>query len=447
MPSTHRRHGLLRGAVLGLAVLAVLPPRAGAQTEVLNLETAIRLALENNERSLSADQNVYAADARLTRARAYFLPNLSLSGTYTRRPFEVTRAIGNQQVIVQSYNGLAWAANFSMILFDSHSLPTLLGASADLDAERLNSIDAKRTLAFEVGNAFLATLSAEQVQEASRRRLEFAGQSRDAAKARYAGGLVSVNDVTRAELEFATAEMIIVQGQGQVDNAYLQLGYLLNVPTPKKLGVPDFLLRAVEEALPPVEQLIAAAQSRRPDVASLRYRAKSQHALTVEPSLKWLPTLSLTGRYSYTNEAGLTGKNTNWNAGLSMNWSVFDGLTRNGDYVERVSLARQADLNLQAGLRKVELDVRGALVTLESQRATLKQARVAYDVALRNSNETAELYRQGLTTALQVADANVSLFVASVDLVQARYGLGVAYLNLESALGLDPLGKEPNFEE
>jgi outer membrane protein TolC len=45
-----------------------------------------------------------------------------------------------------------------------------------------------------------------------------------------------------------------------------------------------------------------------------------------------------------------------------------------------------------------------------------------------------------------VADANVSLFEAAVDLVRARYGLGLAYLTLESALGLDPLGKEPNLE-
>ncbi|TFG58253.1 MAG: TolC family protein, partial [Candidatus Aminicenantes bacterium] len=66
-----------------------------------------------------------------------------------------------------------------------------------------------------------------------------------------------------------------------------------------------------------------------------------------------------------------------------------------------------------------------------------------YDVAKKNAAETAELYRQGLASALEVADANVSLFEAEVGLVQERYGLGVAFLNLEAALGLDPFGKEP----
>jgi outer membrane protein TolC len=171
------------------------------------------------------------------------------------------------------------------------------------------------------------------------------------------------------------------------------------------------------------------------------------HAAILEPTLRWLPTLSLSGRYTYTNEAGLTGRNFNWNAGLNMSWSLFDGLTRNNEFSEQKAMAYKADLDVRAALRKVDLDVRSALVSVESQRAGLTKAQVAYDIAVRNAAETAELYRQGLSSALQVADANVSLFEAAVDLVTARYGLGLAYLNLESALGLDPLGKEPERED
>jgi outer membrane protein TolC len=418
----------------------------GAQEDFLTLEQAIQLALRGNERALSADQNLAAADARVTKARAFFMPTINASGTYTRRPFEVQRTIGNQQIIVQNLNALSGVASFSMILFDSHSIPTLVQASSDRSAEQYAAVDAKRVLAFEVSNAYLLTLSVDQVLEASKRRFDFAKQNLEAAKARYSAGLVSSNDVTRVELESATAEMGVTQVQGQVETTYLQLGYLLNSPARKQLKAPDFLLSAVDEKPLAAEALIAEAQARRPDVTSLRWRAKSQHALIVEPLLKWLPSLSLTGRYTYTNEAGLTGQNTNWNAGLTLSWSIFDGFTRNGDYSERRALAYQADLNLQSAMRRVELEVRDALVTLTNERAALKQATVALEVAKRNARETTELYRQGLTTALQVADANVSLFEAEVQLVSSRYGVGIAYLNLEAALGLDPFGKEPKIE-
>ena len=52
-----------------------------------------------------------------------------------------------------------------------------------------------------------------------------------------------------------------------------------------------------------------------------------------------------------------------------------------------------------------------------------------------------------MSSALEVADANFSLFNANVSLVRARYGLGTAYLTFEAALGLDPLGKELEIEK
>jgi outer membrane protein TolC len=87
--------------------------------------------------------------------------------------------------------------------------------------------------------------------------------------------------------------------------------------------------------------------------------------------------------------------------------------------------------------------VRNALVSLSSQRAALKEAEVAREVAQKNAAETTELYRQGLASALEAADANVRLFEAEVAVVGQRYGLGLAYLNFEAAVGLDPFGKEP----
>jgi outer membrane protein TolC len=428
-------------------LLLFLVPAAlrAAQDEVLTLESAIRLALARNERALQADQLLNAAEARVGQARAYFLPTLSGTGTYTRRPFEVKRSVGGTDIVVQSYNAISGLALLNLTIFDSRSLPALLRARSDRTAEKYAAAESKRQLAFEVGNAFLTTLGVDQVLDAAKHRFEYARQALEAARARYAAGLVSVNDVTRAELEYATAEMGITQVQGQVETTYLQLGNLLDekIAAGRQLLVPEFLLQAAEIERIAVEDLIVQAQDRRLDLASLRWRAKAQRALTIEPLLKWLPALSFNGQYRYTNEAGLTGRSTNWNVGLTLTWSVFDGLARNSEYSERKANALLSDLEVQATLRKVELDVRDAFVSLENQRAALKQATVANEVAKRNASETAELYRQGLSTALQAADANVRLFEAEVTLVQERYGLAIAYLNLEAALGFDPFGKEP----
>jgi outer membrane protein TolC len=433
-------------AVVG-ALLSLAPSIVRAEDTGLTLETAVRLALTRNERALAADAQIKAAEARVTRARSYFMPTLSTTGTYTRRPFEVKRTVGDTDIVIQSYNAFGAVAQVNMTLFDARSLPALLQANSERDAQRFASAESLRQLSFEVSNAFLASLGTDQVLEASRNRFEYARQALEAAKARYAAGLVSVNDVTRAELEYATAEMGVIQVKGQVETTYLELGFLLDDPETarKKLVIPEFLLREAEDGPPAVERMIAEAQNRRLDLGSLRYLAKAQRALMIEPTLRWLPALSFNGQYRYTNESGLTGRPTNWNLGLTLTWAVFDGFSRNADYKERKALAVLADLDVKTAMRKVELDVRDALVSLDNQRATLKQAVVARDVARKNATETAELYRQGLGTALQAADANVRLFEAEVELVRERYGLGIAFLNLEAALGLDPFGKEPTL--
>jgi outer membrane protein TolC len=435
-----------RAAASLLSLVFVCHPLLAQQDNTLTLESAVKLALDRNERALATREYVASAEAQVARARAYFLPAINATGTYTRRPFEVRRTVGSTEIVVQRFNALSGVASLNMTLFDSKSIPALNAANSQEKSAIAAAAETRRQLSFEVGQAFLATLGVGQLLVASRNRYEFAKQTLDAARARYAAGLASVNDVTLAELEAATAEVGVTQTGGQLQTTTLELGHLLDAPEAVHgtLVVPEFLIQAAQQGESGnAENLVAQAQERRLDLTSLRWLAKAQRALVLDPLLRWLPSLSLGGQFRYTNESGLTGQATNWNVGMTLSWSVFDGLTRNADYKDRKAQAQVADLNVRASMRQVEIDVREALVSLDSQRASLKQAAVAHDVAKKNAAETAELYRQGLASALQVADANVRLFEAAVQLVSQRYGLGIAFLNLEAALGLDPFGKEP----
>jgi outer membrane protein TolC len=437
------RAGRFAAASLGLILL--LAPLSAAQDRPLALDEAVKLALERNELALATQEDVNAANARVAQARSFFLPSLTSTSTYSRRPFERTITVGGSEVVIQRLNGLSEAMQLNLTLFDARSLTGLAAVRAQRNADVAAAAESRRQLAFEVSQAFLATLGTSQVQEASARRFAFAGQNLKAAKARFAAGLASVNDVTRAELEYATAEVGVTQVKGQVETSTLQLGYLLDAPSAVRgpLVVPEFLIEAASAEAADSEALIKEALARRLDIGSLRWIATSQRALAKVPLLGFVPSLSASGRYTITNEAGFSGQNWNWNAGATLTWSLFDGGVRFGQARERKALAKLADLDVQAATRRVDVEVREALVSLENQRASLKQATAAHGVAKKNAAETTELYRQGLASALEVADANVRLFEAEVALVQERYGLGVAFLNLEAALGLDPFGKEP----
>jgi outer membrane protein TolC len=442
----NRRPGRTRrsaAALLGLILL--LAPLLAAQDRPLTLDEAVKLALERNEIAKSNQESVVAANARVQSARSFFFPSITSTGTYTRRAYEVRRLVGDSEVVISRFNALSETLGLNLTLFDARSLSGLAAVKAQRNADVAAAAENQRQLAFEVSQAFLATLGVEQLREAAQRRLDYASQNLEAAKARNAAGLVSVNDVTRAELEFATAEVGVTQNTGSVETATLQLGYLLDAPDAVRgrLVVPEFLIEAASAEGANAEALVEEALARRLDVGSLRWIAAARRQAAKAPMLGWIPSLSASGQYRLTNEAAFNNKNWNWNVGATLSWSLFDGGARFGQDKEQKALARIADLDLQAAVRRVDVDVRNALVSLDSERAALKQATAAQAVAQRNAGETSELYRQGLASALQVADANISLFDADVALVRQRFNLGVAFLNLEAALGLDPFGKEP----
>lgn len=428
------------GLLTWLGLLVALAP-AGAQAP-LGLERAVQLALERNERGRTAQLQGEAADARVAKARAFFFPDLTLVGNYTRRAYQTVREVGGEQVIIQRRNVLAPRATATLTLFDPRALPLYRQARRERDAAKLNAREDRRLLGFEAADAFLRTLSAEQVHEAARRRLDLAEQSLADARARFSAQLVGSNDVTRAELELATARHQATRAQGEKESAYLHLGYLLDTPVAGSLVAPQELLQIA--AQPPGEEspLIEGALRIRLDLAASQRHAEAQAAAAGEPLRRLLPSLNANGQYRMTNEGGLSGRTRDWSAGMDLSWSIFDRGQLWADRSERRALARIADLAAQAAVRRAALEVRTALVALTSQQAAIDQAQVAAQVARVNAAQTAELYRQGLTSALAVADASARLFEAEVALAREQYGVALAYLDLRSARGLNPVGEE-----
>jgi outer membrane protein TolC len=209
------------------------------------------------------------------------------------------------------------------------------------------------------------------------------------------------------------------------------------------LIAPDYRLATAAE--PPGEPvtLIAAARERRLDVEANRLTAQAAHAAAKEPLMRLIPRFDLHGELDQTNVAGLSGDESEWFGRVELTWPLFDGGQREAERAERSALADAADYEVQSQERQIDLEVRRALVELESEQASIRQAKVAAEVGERNARESTELYRQGLASALEAADANVRLFEAEVALARAGYGVTRAWLGLRAALGLDALGQEP----
>lgn len=426
---TERPCSNLRAVTRPLALLLlVLSPFVSAQDAPLTIDQAAELAMTRNERAAIAETTVEAAEARLSRSRSLILPRVDITGAY-RNTFED----GTERL-------LSTAATVSQPLFDARVFPVIRQFRAERDAARLNATESVRLLGFDAAVAFLTTLSFEQVLLAAGHRREFAQTNLDDVRARFEAGLVSSNDVTRAELELATAVRGMAQAQGDVQAARIDLETLLKAAV-GPLAAPVELLDAADDPPATSEASIAAAQQQRSDIGAARARVAALQAFADEPLARFFPSVLLTAQSANVNDGPLTSRNNEGFVGVTASWPVFDAGIRRAERAERNALVRGAELELESSLREVERQMRSAAVQLSTEQAALREAAAALRAARKNADETNALYREGLASALELADATQRLFEAEVAEVTARYRMALAFLALREASGASPVGR------
>lgn len=410
-------------------LLFFVSPLLIAQDAPLTIERAVQLAVERNERAAIADTDVEAAEARLRRGRSAFFPRIDVAGNW-RADYEQ----GTDRTLQTS-------ALLTQPLFDARLFPIYRQLRFEREATRLSAHDTRRVLAFDAAVTFLTTISLEQVLLAAENRRRFAQTNLDDVRARFEAGLVSSNDVTRAELELANAVRGVAQAAGDVQASRINLETLLKTDVDGPLATPAGLLDAADEPPAATDAEIAAAQQRRSDIGATRARVEALRAFAQEPAARFIPSVLLNAQTRNVNDGPIANRNNEGFVGVTVNWPLLDAGVRSSERAERNALVRGAELELEADLREVEQQMRGSAVQLTTEQALLREATAALRAARKNADETSALYREGLASALELADANQRRFEAEVAEVTARYRMAVAYLALREAAGVGAVGE------
>lgn len=430
-----RVRNVVAAALLVVALgLAAEDARADAP---LTMAEAVQLALVNNERAQQAPLRVAAADGSVEKARAAFLPTLNAGGTGTK-----TWPQPRNERDIQ----LGASITLNVPLLNLTAFPLYSQQKHSRESERWGAAQDVRQLAFDTAKAFLACVAAEQVLDAAKRRLEHAKESTDDTGARATAGLNSTNDVTRAQLEQATSQTQVSSAQANVTNAYLQLSFLVGKPVTGGAVEPTTVTDAAKRKVMKVDDAIAAAIKRRPDIRSAEEKTMSLDESAKEPLYRLAPTLNATGQIRQTIDPLPPDDGRTESIGLTLNWTIYDGGARYGDRKTRLAQADSQRLTERLLKREVATDVNVALTTLRAAREVYEIADAAVATAQRNVDETAILYKQGLARALEVTDANQTRFDAEVTRANAKLSMEQAYLQLRFVLGLDPISTESNAQ-
>jgi outer membrane protein TolC len=426
--------------VIPSALLLLLPlsPLAMADdappSSSLRYEDAVQLALTRNERAQISGLQVAVAEAAVERARAGFLPVVSISGTDLQHLGPAGSSpsnVGNSNVTVNQpiVNAPAW--------------PLYRQARALADAQHAQNVDDTRLLAFGAANAFFALLNADDFLRAAQRQLDMATANLADTQARAEAGLTSSNDVTRAQIDLASSARQVETDKGILESSYVQLAFTINAPVLGPILPPSATLLAAQRAPGKLDSLVRFAMDHRPDLIGARLAAVAAHDFAGEPLLRLVPTLGVQGTATATtNPPPATGRWNDETVTATLTWTLYDAGVRYADKHSRDAQASIADLSLQQLARSIDAQVRSSVALLVSAQSAFHVAEDAMKAARQSADETAILYNQGLAKAIELIDANDTRFTAEVNYASAEYAMAQAYLNLRQSLGLGPLGTE-----
>jgi len=412
--------------VLGLALLSsAVVWSSSSRAAGVSLTEAVRLALSRNERSGIAALDVVTADAAVARARAGFLPTVTVGGTEQLKPID-----GAENKKWTSANA---ALTVNQPIVAVTAFPLYASAKHSYDASRYTEVDQRRQLASDTARAFFAVVTQQRILVAAQSRLDRADATLKDTQARANAGLVSSNDVTRSAVDRASALQSLASAQSALERARLNLGYMLDMEVADELESPPATLAPFSLD---IGTLLRLAISQRPDLLAAARATQAASAAAEEPDLRFVPTLGVAAQGRVQDQPVEAHRYVDSTVTFNLTWVLWDAGVRSADSQSRHAAWSTAELQQRALLRRVQTDVRSAVSELVAARNALEAAKDGLDQAEKSVEETNVLYKQGLAKAIELVDSNGSRFDAEVALAAAQLDVRLAELDLRDSLGL-----------
>jgi len=428
------------------------PPAASAEpaaderpalSGTLILSDAIQLALRQNKDLLAAVEEKEIAAGKIQASYGQVLPTVALQATGARAD---TGSVGGAPD-PDPFERYSAGLRLVQPVFRGGAIQAALRAARLYDFWSDEFIRNQTQLLIQkTASAFYAVLLAERLESAARAAVESADTQLRNTQDRAAQGVAARYDVLRAEVELANARAELIQAQNRVRLARLSLFQLMGVREDAPVTLAGEL--RLTPGRPTLETLLRKAWEHRPDLNQADLLVRLQQESVRAAKGNRFPMISA---FAQRNEVRLdhdrpgSGEWTpDWSVGLQVDWVLFDGLTREGRIAEEEAILRRRRRERESAEEKVWLELSQGLASLEhaervveTQTVNLQRAREA--LALADAG-----YREGVTTAAELAQARAALLKTEALYAEALYSHTVARLGLRRAVGtLSPMDADP----
>ncbi len=406
----------------------------------LTVDEAVSIALDNAPKILASTGDYLASLQRVNQALAPLLPQLGGLGLYGRQQSISTISGARSRSDYGSANATA-----SQLLWDFGKQWAAKDA-AKFNAEAFRAaVDLqKNSIAELVKEQYFTLLLSQRLVTVNEAALDRAEVNLKSAKGFFDVGTQPKSFVTRAEVDVANGRVNLIRANNAVSLSRVALNTAMGIAVNAPTQVKDVL--AYEQFPTDREALLAEALKNRPDYVVIKAQADAAEATVRQTFRDFFPNLQGNGTYGVTGitgapdpgSRGTTGfidSGPQWNVGLTLNWTIFDG----GGKIARYKEAKANVDAIQARVRDTELQiwqqVEQAFLNLGEAEERIGAAGKAVESAQENYELARGRFDAGVANIIELTDAQLALTQAQSTEAQALSDYRIAIARLEQALG------------
>jgi len=423
--------------------LALSTATFAADPAALSLDDCLRLSTEHQPAFASAKAGIAAAAEAVGEARAPYQPQVDFSAGYHRlqkRAFLPSGLSLPGKTITPVVGPLNdWTAGLSSryLLYDfgerRAGLDTALANRAAAEGE---SATTKAQVRLSVQSAFFSLAAAQDLQAVASRNLERTRQHMHMAEIRHETGAAPKADVLRLQAEVASARLELINTRSSVRVAAGRLNTAMGRSPEISLAISPPEATAATP-LPDFTTDLARALAQRPELDTAARRTVAAKAAVASARAARAPKLHADASYGY-NDTVWVPETKEWQAGLSVDVSVFDG----GARASRVARARADADRSEAELENRQLQIRQEVWSAHAELERTGAAIAANETNVAASEEslrvTQERYQNGAAVLTDLLDTQTALARAEASLAAARWDYQTARASYDRAIGATP---------
>ena len=398
----------------------------------LSLREAMNAAVnENPIVQLFKERIIQAENQALTQLGA-LLPNISGRVSAARKRFFLG-SFGSGPTVTEPSDFYEARASLTQNIFSLSLIQKWRAARTNVEVAELDSDITKQDTMAITGLVYLETLRAKAAVQAREADVTLNKELLRLAINRKSAGMATNLDITRAQVKLENEKQQLLVAQNSHGRAKLNLIRAIGLPFEINLILTDALeLKEIPKQR--TGEALAIAKKNRRELKSQNRRERLAALNLSSVTSERIPSLIGSG------DVGLIGNQipdalTTDNIQVLMSVPIFDGGQREGRISESRSLVRQESIRTRDIQYQIALEVRDALLTLESTQQQVGVAKNGLSLALKELKLARHRFAVGVATNIEVTNAQTSVAQARDNLIESLFHFNVSRVDLARAQG------------